>query len=314
MGNRIGLRQLRAFQAVMTTGSVTLAADRLNLTQPAISKQLAALENALKIKLFDRRSGSAMTPTSDGIVYFKAIEATLSGIDRLHDIAQEITTLRRKRLSIAATPPLINSAPIMAAVKHFRAKNPDVQISLEPRHRLEIEDWVASRQIDFGLALMPVDNPLLKSMPLIETKAVAVVSRSHKFAGRWEIGPEDVDEETVILPSRQPLRTRIDRTLAEENASMRVDIESSSAITCCRMAAANIGVAVCDPFSPTAYSPSDVHVMSWRPPVSLTYGVLTSRASELSQVAAAFFGEVQRAFQTMDSLQMGQSASYSIIE
>ena len=83
MSNRLGLRQLRAFHAVMTGGSITAAAEKLHLSQPTISKQLTALEGALNLKLFERGSGSAATPTRQGVAFFKAIEATIAGLDSI---------------------------------------------------------------------------------------------------------------------------------------------------------------------------------------------------------------------------------------
>ena len=179
MANRIGLRQLRAFHAVMVTGSIGAAAERLNLTQPAISKQLSGLEHALDIRLFNRRSGRATTPTQEGVDYYKAIETTIAGLEDLAPIARTIRAGGRKRIRFAATPPVMNSARLLAG-------------------------------------------------------------------------------HTAILPSRQTLRSRIDAELERSGAVVTAELECSSALTCCRMAAAGLGVPVCDAFSPTAFSPADL--------------------------------------------------------
>ena len=148
MADRIGLRQLRAFHAVMVTGSIGAAAERLNLTQPAISKQLSGLEHALDIRLFNRRSGRETTPTQEGVDYYKAIETTIAGLEDLAPIARTIRERGRKRIRFAATPPVMNSARLMSALHRFLAAHPDTHMSLEVRHRMDIEDWVAARQID----------------------------------------------------------------------------------------------------------------------------------------------------------------------
>ncbi|SNT73647.1 LysR family transcriptional regulator [Paracoccus seriniphilus] len=280
MSNRVGLRQLRAFHAVMMGGSLTAASERLNLSQPTISKQLTALENALQIKLFDRRSGTPVSPTPNGVEFFKAIEATISGLDNLGAIARDIAGHGRRRIRIAATPPVLNSLPFTSGLSRFTLKNPDIQIALEARSRVEIEDWAARQEIDLAFALLPSSNSALLAEPLLDTRAVAVMHRDHPLAGKPMISPADLTGQRLILPSRQLLRSRIDTILEREGHQIAADIESSSANTCCRLALAGAGVAICDPFSPTAYPTEDLVVRNWEPAVRLTYGVIRHKGSE----------------------------------
>ena len=258
MANRIGLRQLRAFHAVMVTGSIGAAAERLNLTQPAISKQLSGLEHALDIRLFNRRSGRATTPTQEGVDYYKAIETTIAGLEDLAPIARTIRAGGRKRIRFAATPPVMNSAHLMSALHRFLGAHPNTHVSLEIRHRMEIEDWVAARQIDIALALLPSNHPALLAIPFVDTMAVAAMRPDHPLAELETVGPADLAGHTAILPSRQTLRSRIDAELERSGAVVTAELECSSALTCCRMAAAGLGVTVCDAFSPTAFSPADL--------------------------------------------------------
>jgi len=296
MSNRLGLRQLRAFHAVMVTGGVTAAAERLNLTQPAISKQLSALEHALGLKLFHRRSGRATIPTPEGVEFYRSIEATIAGLDEIGAIARRIQQNTTRPLRVAATPPLINSAPVMAAVKTFLERHGDTHISLEPRHRLDIEDWVATRQIDLALALLPSNHPALSAVALTETEAVAVMGADHPLAAQAHITPAHLTGERLILPSRQPLRSRIDAALRQTGETLEAQLEASSAITCCRMAAAGLGVALCDPFSPTAFPGAAIVTRPWSPAVSLTYGALHTAAQEMDPAADALLDCIRSEF------------------
>ena len=295
MSNRIGLRQLRAFHTVMISGSVTAAAERLNLTQPAISKQLSALEDSLQLKLFHRRSGRSATPTRAGLEFFRAIEPTMVGMDEIGAIAARIAKSGRHRLRIAATPPLINSAPLMTALSRFAQKMPGAQVSLEPQHRLEIEDWVAARRIDLALALLPLDHPGLEAVPLVQTRAVVVVPAHHPLSGYDAITPADLDGVPVILPSRQPLRTRFDAVLDASGTELEATYEASSNITVARLAISGLGVAICDPFSPTAFD-GGFSIIPWKPEVPLVYGALYSKGQELETTAQVLLGFIREAF------------------
>lgn len=283
MSSRLSLGQLRALHAVMVTGSIAAAAERLNLTQPAISKQLSNLEHGLDLRLFNRQSGRTTTPTQQGIDFFKAIEGTIAGLDELDAVADGVRSGGQRRIRIAATPPLINSAPMMRALAQFRHAFPDVFVSLEPRHRLEIEDWVATRQIDIALALLPTNHPRLREIPFIETEAVAVMRKDHPLAKQRHLRLADLRGHKLILPSRQPLRARMDLEMDRRGEAARADLESSSAITCCRMAAAGLGVALCDPFSVTAFEGSGIVACAWQPRVALTYGVIVNRSVPLDE-------------------------------
>lgn len=301
MRDRVSLNQLRAFHTVMTEGSVTAAAARLNLTQPAISKQLIALERGLEITLFKRRSGSPMSPTRKGIEFFRAIEGTIAGLDELYDTARDIDRRGSRRLRIAATPPLLNSAPLIEAVRRYLTADANHHVTLESRHRLDIEDWIARSQIDFALTLLPNHNPDLHSIPMLHTRAVAVVAGDHPLAHHATLDADTCRGETLILPSRQPLRTRINEAMEAEGASPVSRIECSSAITGCRVAAAGLGVAICDPFSPTAFPGADLKILAWSPEISLEYGALLNNDSELDPQTQTLLDYVRTAFRSFRS-------------
>ena len=275
MSSNITLRQLRAFQAVMTTGSVTAAAEKLHLTQPALSKQLTGLEEVLNLRLFHRRSGMTITPTREGVAFYKAIEATLDNIANLPVLAEEVARNNKRRLRFVSTPPLLNSPYIMSAVKRFAARLPDVRLALEQRNRLEIEDWVTSRQVDLAFALLPSENPLTTGRPCVDTEAVAVVAATHPLAGREEVSLAELARERLILPNRQPLRYRIDAMFPGE--TLDVVVETTSSISLAPTAATGIGVAVCEPFSPSIFTDRNIRILRIRPAIPLTYGILLPR-------------------------------------
>ena len=294
MSDKLRLRQLRAYQAIMMAGSVSGAADRLNMTQPAVSRQLAGLEAALGFRLFNRRSGGPLQPTRAGIQFYKELEGTLARLDDLPMIAGEIARRSREWVRIAATPPLINSRLLADALRLFSEDNENVRFVLEARHRLDIEEWVVSRQVDLGLSLLPVENPMITAVPLVTLNAVAVVHEDHRLAGREVVSPADLEGERLILPSRQPLRTFIDPALESSDVDLNIFIETA-ALTCCKYAAEGFGVAICDPFSPTAFSGAKFKILKWTPEVLLTYGVIFTSENKNSETVTSLVGYLKTA-------------------
>jgi len=295
MSDRVRLRQLRAYQAIILSGSVSKAAKQLNMTQPAVSRQLALLEDALGFRLFDRRSGGPMRPTRAGLQFYKAMESALARLDELPAIASEIAGRSREWVRIAATPPLINSRVLIDALRLFTSEHDNTRLLLEPRSRLEIEEWVISRHVDLGLALLPVENPMITSVPLFTLNAVVVVNADHRLAGRDVVEPQDLANERLILPTFQPLRTYIDAALQAAGGARDVFIETA-ALTCCKYAAEGLGVAICDPISPTVFADARQVTLNWSPEVPLTYGAIFTHENKGSETVEAFIACLRRTY------------------
>ena len=112
------LRQLEAFAAVMSTGSVT-AAGRLGRSQPAISRLLQELEAEIGYALFSR-SGPRVTPTEQGFLLYEDVERALAGMRQIRERAGEIARGQAQPLLIAATPALA-AGLVPAALQRMQA-------------------------------------------------------------------------------------------------------------------------------------------------------------------------------------------------
>jgi DNA-binding transcriptional LysR family regulator len=298
LSNDIKVQQLRAYQAIMVTGSVTAAAERLHMTQPSISRQLLALEEMLGLRLFDRTSGGKMTPTPVGLKFYHQVEGTLSGLAHIPDIAKGLLRNEQPPVRIGATPPLTNSPLLSNALRMAYQAHPDMRLVVESRPRQDIEEWIVGGQIDVALALLPVTSPFLDAQPLLDTSVVAVLAKTHPLAKRKSLSPGHLEKTRLILPHRQLLRILIDQSAAEHGYQLKPDIEASSALTCCRFAAEGMGVAICDSFSPTAISDPRLCVRRWEPTVSLTYGVLLPKRAEPRPVIEHLLECLRRAVNT----------------
>lgn len=292
MAHPPSLRQLRAFRVIMTAGGMTAAARILNLTQPALSKQIALLEDTLGLQLFVRRRGGPMVPTKEGIAFYKSVEGTLFGLDAIPDIARDILRTGRTQLRIAGTAPLMNSKPFLTGLATFRAKKPDVQISLAARPRIDLEEWLRSRQADISLGLLPSRHTDLTSIELAKRSAVAVLSPGHALAQRPYLEESDLDGTTLILPSRQPLRDRIDQACPGLNC----DIETSSSLACVGLALTQNGVAICDPFSPTMHPEDMLRVLPFKPDIPVSYGAILPRGAQSDPAIATLLSALKTSF------------------
>lgn len=97
----MNMQRLRAFQAIMRTGSVTLAGHELALTQPAVSKLLKALELEVGFSLFHRANGR-LTATAQGAAFYQRTQRILTDIEELATIARRVAENRLGEIRLVA--------------------------------------------------------------------------------------------------------------------------------------------------------------------------------------------------------------------
>lgn len=288
MSLHIQIRHLRAYEAIMQLGTVSAAAELLNLTQPAVSRLLATLETELGFKLFYRR-GRRLVPSIEGRELYKEIEGTLTGIHEISSIAEDIRLLKRGRLRIAAIGPLSFSKLLPSALTAFSKKNPQVRFSLEHRQRFEIDEWVASRQVDLGFTLFPVDHPSLNIEPIITVAAIAAVHKEHEKASKKFLTPDHFEGEQVILTKwNTRLRQMLDASLLGSKFRPSIKTETSSALTSCHLAAEIKGICISDPFSFTGVPGDSLRAVRWKPELRMVYGAIWPKDREPTNQALEF--------------------------
>jgi DNA-binding transcriptional LysR family regulator len=296
MPSKLKLSHLEVFAALIETGSITRAATRLHLTQPAVSKQLAALEEVVGLRLFNRRSGAQLLPTSEGVKFFKSIENTLAHIKLIPEIAKGIAERRRTSLRIAATYTMMNSPQLLEALSELKVLFPDLHVALETRHRLDIEDCILRRQIDLALAVLPADHPEIETHSLIRTPAAILMRPDHRLAQRDWLSQADLEQETIVLPNRQPLRNRLDLDFDWETIPHGKIIECSSAVARCRMASQGIGVTFSDAFAASVLPEVNLVAVEWRPRIEMNYGLFVAEAGDDEPILKGAIAAIVRSF------------------
>ena len=193
----IEVRHLSLVNEIAATGSVTRAADRLHLTQSALSHQLRDIESRLSVQLF-LRLGKKMVLTPAGERVLGAARRVLDEIARAEDDLRLMSQHGKGVLRLCTQcntgyhwlPPLLQSF-------HRKFPGVDVQIMVNATDR-PIEALLEG-QIDLAIVTSEVDDKRLVTAPLFEDELVAVVAPSHPFARRSHIEPDDFAEEHLII-------------------------------------------------------------------------------------------------------------------
>src|SRR5690242_3411300 len=197
------ISELRAFQAVVETGSVTRAAVQLRLTQPTVSRIVAGLEDRLGFRLFERAAGRlALGPEGDA--FFREAERFLSNAEALSDTARDLREGKLYRVRIVSMPALAYGL-LPEVLQRIRKGGHKLAVSVDVRRRAEVTRWVAGKQFDLGLASLPVDYPGLAIRRLVSTQAYVVIPKGHRLARQRTVSAEELASENLIGLSEEAL-------------------------------------------------------------------------------------------------------------
>ncbi|MFJ8749565.1 LysR family transcriptional regulator [Streptomyces sp. NPDC102441] len=216
-GRSIEVRHLRAFLAIADEGSVTRAAERLRVTQPVVSRTLAALEKHLGVRLVDRSTHHlALTP--EGIAFRDKAAAAVGAFDEAVDPGRPRHRPLRLGHAWSALGPY--TTPLLRA---WQQRHPGTPLEL-----LRIDDRTAGLtrgEVDAALLRGPVDTPGLVTEVLFTEVRVVAVAADGPLAARTSLSLADLTGDTVVLntvsgtttPGLWPPRSRPAATVTVAN-------------------------------------------------------------------------------------------------
>ena len=192
------LRHLRYFVAVADALSFRRAAERLNVTRPALSKQIKDLEVETGVRLLERDTVS-VSLTDAGAVFLAEARAILADVERAVGLAREAQDGRRGELRIGSVGQMA-SGFLPGALKAFRAEFPGVQVSFLEMTPIEQLAALATGEIHLGFAYGrdAEQVPGLSSLPLVRSNFGVSVSQLHPFADRAHIALAELGAQTLL--------------------------------------------------------------------------------------------------------------------
>ena len=284
---RLNPRQIEAFRAVMLTNSTTRAAQVLHVTQPAVSRLVRELQDALELVLFERK-GNRLVPTGEALALFREVERSFVGLDRIANAAQELRARRSGVLRVAAMPALANGVLPRYAGRFLRSK-PKLDLALFGLVSTMVLDWVISEQCDIGFAGAPVQHPAVRVEIMPAVRYVAVVPDSHRLARRKVLRPRDFSGESFIaLGPSLPSRYRVDDVFSAHGVERAIRVETPLSEIACGLVASGIGLSIVDPFTAAEYATRGVTAVAFEPALDFQFAALSPAGRSMSPVAREF--------------------------
>jgi LysR family transcriptional regulator for metE and metH len=200
MSTFLDSRHLRLIAEVAHTESVTRAADRLNVTQSAVSHQLREIEAHLGTPIFIR-SGRRMLPTPAGRIIVEAAGAVLGTIDRVEAQIEQLARHAAGELRVC-THCYTGYSWLPSLVEGLRRRYPSFVLQVVPEYTMDPIAALLDARLDVAIMNDESDDRRLRHRELFDDEHVAVVPLSHPWASRKFVTPDDIAREPLYLFSR----------------------------------------------------------------------------------------------------------------
>jgi len=290
------LKQLKYFAALAQAGHYRKAAERMGITQPSLSLQIAALEERLGLVLVERgRAGAVLTPAGREVLI--RVGRILDDFATLNDLSARLKTGMAGALRLGSSPTL-GPYILPNVVRRLHARYPSLRLYIhDAAPRRLLDDLLAGRH-DLILTHLPVQSSDVTVERLFREPLKLAAARDHPFSRQRAVRDADLAGQTVLsLSSAFTLHDQIVGLCHELGATLRQDYEGTSLDALRQMTAMNMGLA----FLPALYVRSevtnrgnDVEILSFRGDrFSRSIG-LAWRASSADDASFRRFAEVVR--------------------
>lgn len=291
MLNDLDLRQLEAFAAVISAGSVTAAAKALNRSQPAVSRLIQELEQSLGYPLFIR-NGPRIHPSEEALQLYQYVQKALLSLQQIRQRAQEIGHQQLRPLRIAATPALAAGLlPQALAIPELQNK---VQILNESAE--QTAHAVITGEADIGLCSLPLEHHAVDLHWIGQSRCVVALPAHDPLAAESQLALSNLAGRRLIAPwSQLRLRGRFEKALKKLRVPPHETIETNSSANILACVRAGLGVAILEPVTAWGMPLEGVVIRPLAEEIPYFFGVITPQGRQLSAPVQALIDALAQA-------------------
>jgi len=252
----LSYRQIEVFHAIMTSGSVSGAAERLGLSQPSVSKTLQTMEYDLGYQLFDRIKGR-LQPTEEARALMQEAERAREALQDVRSLARRLRHGEDSKLRVTATPAL-GLQVLPEAVSRFRQLQPRSLFDITTHHSGDILTAISRKSFGFDVGFTFGAEGAEAPVGSIEIGSVALacVARRGVLDGYpEEIGLEDLVALPVIsLHESEPLGRLLHEKSRELGLALDTQMRVQTYGIACALAERGAGLAIVDAMTAVSHA------------------------------------------------------------
>ena len=291
---RFDISDLQAMVAVVECGGFRAAASAINLSQPALSRRIDKLEEALQVKLFERTT-RRVALTVVGREFFAKAREILDEVENSLLGISEIAANRGGEVRIACVPSVAYHF-LPPLVQRFHAEFPNIRISVIDEGANEVLNCVLRSEVDFGLNFIGDQQPELDFEPLLKERFVLACRHDHALAGRRSVKWRELDKYPFIAVARSSgNRLLLDQALAAAQLRPAATFEVRHVATSLAWVAAGLGIAaVPDLALPVGDGSPLVGIPLVEPKVQRTLGIIRKKGRSWTPAVQHFYDMVRQ--------------------
>ncbi|MCM3904394.1 MAG: LysR family transcriptional regulator [Pyrinomonadaceae bacterium] len=238
------IRQLRAFVAIAESGTFTAGAQRVHVTQAAISMQIRQLENELGARLFVRAPRRViLTEAGEHLMHRARL------ILREHDAAQdeiaELAGAEKGRLRVGSASAMVTTEQLPKILRELRKLHALAEVTVGSGTSEALVQQILAGEMDLAFVSMPVEARGIQTERLNEDQLVAIASPRHRLAKQRTVSAYTLAGEKLILGERGGnTRRLIDQFFAQAGVTLSVAMELSRQAAIRRMVEEDMGVGI----------------------------------------------------------------------
>ncbi len=244
----ISLKQIEYFRAVMEAGTVSGAAELLNVSQPNVSRMLKYTEGRLGMRLFERNRGR-LQPTAEARALYREVQSLHAHLEALQDAVRHIARGELGRFTIGASPSLGRHV-LPTALSSLRREFPQLAVKLDILSVSQVIEYVTLNQGECACTIFPISHPQIETEAYAAGALMCAVPRGHPLADRAFITPRDLAAESLIgFEPNTPHGQVMHDFLRQGGSGAAYLCTARFAETACALAEQGNGIALVDEFT-----------------------------------------------------------------
>ncbi|QPM90269.1 HTH-type transcriptional regulator GltC [Pseudooceanicola algae] len=242
-GQRISLRQIECFRAVVQLGNFSRAADRLGASQTGVSHMIRDLETTLNARLFDRTT-RRVDLTEAGRLFAENALPGLDGIDRAVERIRDLGALRLGQVRIAA-PPLIAATVLPELLRRLRARHPELKLRVEDSGTDQIIASLRDGRCDLGVGSFDDGIDGVDQQTVLRDRLMVFAPADHPLRQRQDVPWTALRDEPIVALTRES-NIRLLTAVGFESAGLplRPDFEVHQIFTALSLVESGAGLAI----------------------------------------------------------------------
>ncbi|MEK5083759.1 LysR family transcriptional regulator [Bacillus sp. FSL H8-0515] len=278
--------QLEYFQTLARIQHVTKAAKSLSITQPALSRSIARLENHLGVSLFDRQ-GRSISLNQYGHIFLRRVQAMMK---EYTEGKEEIQALLKPDQGIVSLGFLHTLGTLLVPdlIGSFQQEYPNIAFQLKQNHSYWLLERLKSGDLDLCLLASIKPEDPIQWIKLWSEELFVFVPNDHPLASRESITLNEISgERFILLKKGYALRMTVDELFEKANIQPNIMFEGEEAATAAGFVAAGLGISILPDLKGLDQSKITKIRVSW-PECQRVIGIAWIKGRFLSPVAETF--------------------------